>query len=63
MIKHGTPSGYNYHGCRCDLCRAAFAACVRKSRNKSEERKRKHRLYTQIAYYRRKLGKGCKSED
>lgn len=23
--RHGTPGGYSYHGCRCDVCRIAHA--------------------------------------
>lgn len=29
---HGSPSTYSYHGCRCDACRAAWAADCRQRR-------------------------------
>ena len=31
-ITHGTESGYSWHGCRCDECRAGRAARVRERR-------------------------------
>lgn len=34
-IPHGTPSGYSYHRCRCDVCRTAWR---RKNRAKYHER-------------------------
>jgi hypothetical protein len=31
-VQHGTESGYSYHGCRCDECRAAWARSQRERR-------------------------------
>jgi hypothetical protein len=31
-VPHGTASGYSYHGCRCDECRAAWARSKREWR-------------------------------
>ena len=31
-MKHGTATGYNYHGCRCDECRKAATKATRASR-------------------------------
>lgn len=34
-VAHGTPSGYSYHRCRCDVCRAAHTQRHREYRKKS----------------------------
>lgn len=31
-VPHGTHSGYSYHGCRCDVCKAAHAEYNRTNR-------------------------------
>lgn len=36
MIRHGTKNAYNYHRCRCDLCRKAAADYRRIRRNKAD---------------------------
>lgn len=42
--KHGTKSGYGYHKCRCDKCRAAHAATQRKwaAKRRSSPTGRRH---------------------
>lgn len=37
-IPHGTAGGYVNHGCRCDECRAAFAADMKRQRRRRAER-------------------------
>jgi hypothetical protein len=37
-MKHGTSTGYQRHGCRCDGCRAAAGAQVREARKGMRER-------------------------
>lgn len=39
-FEHGSLSGYNTHGCRCDECRSAAAAYSREWRNANRERSR-----------------------
>ena len=53
MIPHGTPSGYEYHGCLCDECRAAYRAWRRDlyARNAAKEgRKVRHKNTTPIEH-------------
>jgi hypothetical protein len=38
--RHGKPSGYTYHGCRCDACRGAAVAANREWRAKNPNRNR-----------------------
>lgn len=37
-VPHGTKSGYSYHKCRCDLCRAASTSAKRSWAQKRTER-------------------------
>jgi hypothetical protein len=37
-MKHGTTTGYKYHGCRCDLCRKALYDYHRLIRGRQEHR-------------------------
>ena len=40
--KHGTPSGYTHHKCRCSACRSAWADYIRQLRNSDPARVAKH---------------------
>lgn len=37
MIPHGTPGGYTNHACRCDLCKAAWAAAKYELRHRHHD--------------------------
>jgi hypothetical protein len=37
-MKHGTTTGYKYHGCRCDLCRKALYDYHRLIRGRQDHR-------------------------
>jgi hypothetical protein len=37
-MKHGTTTGYKYHGCRCDLCRKALYDYHRLIRGRQDDR-------------------------
>ena len=50
---HGTLSGYQYHGCRCDDCKAANAASFRRWRTTMRGTEpRKHGIVSAYTHYR-----------
>lgn len=48
-ITHGTESGYSYHGCRCEQCRAGRASRAR-AYNAASPKPRKRRKPTEIKH-------------
>jgi len=39
--QHGTRTGYDYHGCRCDECRACHAGAAREARLRQRHKKKR----------------------
>lgn len=50
-MKHGSPSGYNHHGCRCDKCKEARRVYQRDYRVRKPEKGRGYvRLSSKAAW-------------
>jgi hypothetical protein len=47
-MEHGTNTGYNYHRCRCDLCKAAHAKAARERRGSKRIKRIKEQAYEEV---------------